>query len=193
MVIGMCHNCRWRCALPRCATLGCWPGKRNDGVFVSDSADAANLPTPFVALYGVDYPSGMLGRYYTTAKSTCSALANAWDMTRDRCAFPRPPWCLDRRSDLSAGDGASLRAVPTDRCRASLYDGCELYQLLQRVSGYRGEGLGWCACGNQRRRLAVSCLGGQVVCPQIDHTPATPPQTPASRSAESRRQRHRAP
>ena len=35
---------------------------------------------------------------------------------------------------------------PTDVAHRYTMD-AELYQLLQRVSGYRGEGLGWCACG----------------------------------------------
>lgn len=41
--------------------LGVGQASATMGVFVSDSADAANLPTPFVALYGVDYPKWHAG------------------------------------------------------------------------------------------------------------------------------------
>ncbi|HOB03069.1 hypothetical protein [Casimicrobium huifangae] len=126
--------------------LGVGQASATMGVFVSDSADAANLPTPFVALYGVDYPSGMLGRYYTTAKSTCSALANAW-------GYDPRSMCVSATAVVRSTDGLTcplgtepvfVLFQPTDVAHRYTMD-AELYQLLQRVSGYRGEGLGWCA------------------------------------------------
>lgn len=109
------------------------------------NADTTPAPSPWVPLYGLDYPKPLLGRYFTTSASTCSDLARAWTLPSTACQNTYAAIAPNAAGLCPLGSTPVYQLFQPQALAHRYTIDAELYALLQQLAGYRGEGVAWCA------------------------------------------------